>query len=493
MSAPLAADAAARGGTVGLYEELRAFELRHALFEREVGGVPFWELTRYPIFCAVATERGLWGRGDGEDARGASRPGVGERLRFGLEQLFRLPRGRLPSGGAPLLVVGHPRRKRRADGRWWDPYLDPVADHCRRLGLAPVFVEPPHRGRFHYAPAHTPGLVYLDRHIAWARLRPGRGLALGSGDADALAALDAALRAELGSSVSLAHNARRVLRRFADDRFMWARILDRVRPRAVLFTAGAGQEGLVAAARARGVASVELQHGTPVAGKLNYDYDRGDKPRRLFADWFAVYGDYWKRRNDWPIAPERVFELGCPSFQLAQRALAGTPRGRREVVFVSQATIGRDLARFAAALSRALPESWRLVYKLHPEEIGRAERRPPELAGSRVEVVADREADLHALLAGAEFQVGVYSTALYEGIGLGCKTVLVDLPGVEYMRDLVERGMAAVVSEASRFEGACEQLRSAPDFAPALFGRDWEAQLERFLREGLGFEGGRAG
>ena len=481
-------------GTAGLYRELRDFEVRHALFERTLGGLHFWELTRYPVFCDLAIERGLWGRGDGEpaDARVTpARAGLGSRFGFALEQLRRLPRGRLPQAGASLLMVGHPRRKRLGDGRWWDLYLDPVADHCRSLGLASVFVEPPHRGRFHYAPAHTPDLVYLDPHIAWARARPGRRLALTRGEVAELAALDAALRAELGGGASITETARRVLQRFRDDRWMWSRILERVGPRAVFFTAGAGQEGLVSAARERGVRSIELQHGTPVTGKLNYDYDTRGKPRRFFADHFAVFGEYWKQRNEWPVAPERVFELGCPFFQQASRALAGTPK-QREIVFLSQATVGRGLARFAAELAALLDERWRLVFKLHPEEIGEWRSRYPQLAGARIEVVDDREAELYPLLARAEFQVGVYSTALYEGIGMGCKTALVALPGVEYMRDLVDQGMAAVLSEASDFVALCDELKGDDGWAPALFGRDWESKLESFLFDELGFASNRA-
>ncbi|MGI9589981.1 MAG: hypothetical protein ACR2P8_01330, partial [Myxococcota bacterium] len=464
------------------------------LFDRTLGDLHYWEMTRYPVFCDLAIERGLWGRGDGEPAEARQAParaGWGARFGFAFEQLRRLPRGRLPDAGAPLLMVGHPRRKRRDDGQWWDLYLDPVADQCRSLGLASVFVEPPHRGRFHYAPAHTPDLVYLDRHIAWARARPGRRLEVKRDEAVELAGLDAALRSELGGAASIADTARRVLQRFRDDHCMWSRILERVGPRAVFFTAGAGQEGLVAAARERGVRSIELQHGTPVAGKLNYDYDTGAKPRRFFADHFAVFGDYWKRRNRWPVAPERVFELGCPFFQQASRALAGTPK-RREVVFLSQATVGRSLARFAAELAETLDERWRLVFKLHPEEIGEWRSRYPQLVDTRIEVVDDREAELHPLLARAEFQVGVYSTALYEGIGLGCKTVLVAAHGVEYMRDVVNQGMALVVSEASEFAAVCDELKGDAGFGVALFGSDWESKLEGFLADELGFELGWA-
>jgi hypothetical protein len=40
----------------------------------------------------------------------------------------------------------------------------------------------------------------------------------------------------------------------------------------------------------------------------------------------------------------------------------------------------------------------------------------------------------------------VYSTALYEGLTLDCKTIVFDLPGNEYMKDLIDQDIAKLVS-----------------------------------------------
>jgi hypothetical protein len=52
--------------------------------------------------------------------------------------------------------------------------------------------------------------------------------------------------------------------------------------------------------------------------------------------------------------------------------------------------------------------------------------------------------------------VGVFSTAIYEGIALGCRTCVVDLPGVEYMTRLVDAGYARKVSGADELAAALE-------------------------------------
>ena len=80
----------------------------------------------------------------------------------------------------------------------------------------------------------------------------------------------------------------------------------------------------------------------------------------------------------------------------------------------------------------------------------------------------------------ARYQVGVFSTAVYEGLALGCVTLLVDLPGLEYMLPLIERGEAEHIKTPSAL---IERLREADGRSPHVTS---EAPLEVFSapREG---------
>jgi hypothetical protein len=51
------------------------------------------------------------------------------------------------------------------------------------------------------------------------------------------------------------------------------------------------------------------------------------------------------------------------------------------------------------------------------------------------------------MMAKSEVQIGVFSTALYEGLGLSCNTFLYNLNGMEYMQDLIDSEYATVLSE----------------------------------------------
>ena len=47
----------------------------------------------------------------------------------------------------------------------------------------------------------------------------------------------------------------------------------------------------------------------------------------------------------------------------------------------------------------------------------------------------------------AEYQIGVYTSALFEGIELGCRTLLLPLPGIEHMERLLKSNQAVLIDE----------------------------------------------
>jgi hypothetical protein len=67
------------------------------------------------------------------------------------------------------------------------------------------------------------------------------------------------------------------------------------------------------------------------------------------------------------------------------------------------------------------------------------------------------------LFATAQAQIGVYSTALFEGLAFGLRTFIADLPGASDMAPLVEAGLAELVSNAQQLCSALERTTSPLD------------------------------
>lgn len=117
---------------------------------------------------------------------------------------------------------------------------------------------------------------------------------------------------------------------------------------------------------------------------------------------------------------------------------------KNTVLFISQGTIGNKLSEIAYNHALSNPDQI-VTYKLHPGEYARWEKeytyllRAKKLSNFRI--IDDNRTDLYLLLSKSEYAIGVYSTAIYEGLIMGCKTILMNLPGIEYMEYLIHKGI----------------------------------------------------
>ena len=48
----------------------------------------------------------------------------------------------------------------------------------------------------------------------------------------------------------------------------------------------------------------------------------------------------------------------------------------------------------------------------------------------------------------ATAQIGAFSTAIYEGLAFNCKTFIIDVPGVEYLDDLIDKNIVKKVKSS---------------------------------------------
>lgn len=105
-------------------------------------------------------------------------------------------------------------------------------------------------------------------------------------------------------------------------------------------------------------------------------------------------------------------------------------------------------------------------------------------SGIRVEEASAR--GLYAAQADADVQVGVYSTALMEGIAFGLDTVLVSLPGHEQLAFLVEQNLARRADDAESLANMLQAPRlSAASQSDQLWAPDPARRFANFIEEVL--------
>ena len=108
---------------VAFFERVRVCELAHQVCDIEVEGVPVWDLIRFE----VCLEQLMVDVGIGTPRRMAATSGRGRRMWRRCKKLWHNWRLDVaPLRGQPM-VFGSGRRKKEADGCWWDPVWDPVA------------------------------------------------------------------------------------------------------------------------------------------------------------------------------------------------------------------------------------------------------------------------------------------------------------------------------------------------------------------------------
>lgn len=122
-----------------------------------------------------------------------------------------------------------------------------------------------------------------------------------------------------------------------------------------------------------------------------------------------------------------------------------------QVLFMSQGTIANKLTEIAYEFAKG-NKNYKVIYKLHPGEYDRWQQ-DYEILNKAVEldnfrIIDNNDINLYQLLAGSEYQIGVYSTSIFEGLTLNCKTILLDLPGVEYMEYLIENDIVKFAENA---------------------------------------------
>ncbi len=212
---------------------------------------------------------------------------------------------------------------------------------------------------------------------------------------------------------------------------------------------------LIAAAKENGIQVIEIQHGTIGPYHLGYNFPNYDSELAYFPDIFYSFGEYWSETIEFPIDKENIIPYGFPHLKNRIKQYEQISKIDKQILFISQGAIGKELSKFAYEVAQALDE-YSIIYKLHPGEYDRWKDEYKELVLAsklkNVTVIDNNQRELYSYFAESEYQIGVFSTAIYEGLAFNCKTLLVNLPGIEYMKYLIEKGIAKKITNIEQLK-----------------------------------------
>jgi hypothetical protein len=473
-----------------LVEQFLDFERRLAPEAWQAAEVPIWAYLRQPLFDDFSKERGFHAERQSAQVRRYLREAVAQRTqlarisrRYDLRRLSR----------APLLLLSHSRHyslesqkvspythfllRELPEEAYWDMQFSDAGHHHVSDGLERV--------------------VYLD--ALYQSVFKGYALARRWGSfRRSLRAVALDVGASLARELGFTPNAARL------ERLIWnavrvhrgwggacERLLDRVRPELVINVVHYNWStlALTARARQRGIPVAELQHGTVSPEHIGYNVGSRDTSPTT-PDYFLSFGEFWSDMvRGLGVPPARVPAIG---FSWLENRMAGVPRARSQTLLVlSQRSIGVELSRLAVDVARRLaPQGWRVIYRLHPGEVADFRQRLPWLEGGPLEI-STGQLDLYRQFGEVGAQLGVYSTALFEGVAFALPTLIARLPGSASLEPFVRFGGARFVSDAEEVAQALGELGGGvpDDLVRRVWQPDAAQNFRRFVETRLGKTG----
>lgn len=203
---------------------------------------------------------------------------------------------------------------------------------------------------------------------------------------------------------------------------------------------------------------------------------------KQFAKWYFAFGDFWRDGMQPPIPRDHILSVGFPFHDKQMRDYPEESRNRESgaVIFISSRKYGKELSEVALGLKRMKPET-EVIFKLHPREYPDYKERYASLEGAGVKVIADDGIPLYSLFSRSIAQVGVDSTAIYEGMGFGLRTFIWDIPRAVFLRPLVDSGYAVLFKDAAELSEMLKAEGETREYDTGIFWR--EGSLDRMERE----------
>ena len=425
-------------------ERFEAIEKKLCLDKSLIQGVPWWDTLRYQLFHELLSELGL--REDFKKKKTLTIKDFLVKKIFNVIFLiknlikFFLPKSPLWMKINSNVILGHPRRKFEG-GVYIDLYSDPFIDlFPKKIDFSIIEGA---EGNDHMSPAKTKKLFYGESLYCFATIiSKFRRLKFNQNDLLKISHLEKSLYDEFSCLIDINKKVKNITQHWLGMHPLMRFFFKLKKPKSLFIVNSHTREATIAAAKSLGIPTIELQHGSPARGKLNYDYTSGIK-KRSFPDFFLSYGDYWSNNCKFPIDKNKIISFGHPYLYKKIKSYSHIIKEDR-IVIVSQGI--QILAKFAQDVSRQFSKKLTVEYKPHPIEFhGKEPDYFAELRNAGV-IISDKHADLYEIFARSRWQVGVYSTAIYEGLYFGTACFILNIYGSEFVKKLIELNLVCLIS-----------------------------------------------
>ena len=241
------------------------------------------------------------------------------------------------------------------------------------------------------------------------------------------------LSRELGISIDLTTIIVEGIRTFKIKKYFYKRLFKKLEAKRLYICPSYGNADVVSAAKDLKIEVIEIQHGVFSDYHLGYSFPNRKETLDYFPDKLLVWNQYWKDLVSLPIPYDNIVIRKFDYLENNIRKYSNIEKEDKLVV-LSQGNVGNAIANLMLNHIEKF-KNLKIIYKLHPGEYDRYKdyKALQKLIEKYKNIVIVEETDIHKLLASSKYQIGINSTALYEGVEFGCETILFDTSGIEYM------------------------------------------------------------
>lgn len=440
-----------------------------------------WELVRLYLYYEITRKLGLFG--SAQQASVSLFDKVKSFLPFIKNSIFCNPfKGQ---DNFEILIFNHPRKVLN-NGEYMDIYSYFLRDSLENLGKSYEVLDSPYLNK-HYIKKDDK-VKFNDRILLGSYFyKKTHNIEYTEKESETIQSIENLIHTHFGVEVDLFEIFSNHILNFQYEYEKYKELLNDKKVEQVYVVVAYENKALVAACKDLGIEVIELQHGIISKYHLGYSYPSENITLKsgtyehiaYFPNKILSFGDYWKDASAYPIKKHAIFSVGFPYFEDNSKKYKNVSKKKNQILFISQGVIGKYLSEFACDLASTL-EGYDFIYKLHPGEYSTWNENYPKLVEAdkldNFSVIDSNEPELYKLFAESEYQVGAFSTAIYEGLAFNCKTFIVDVPGVEYLDDLVEKKIVVKVRNPNDMVNKLKDL-DLEEYDADFFFKNYDEQL----------------
>lgn len=429
-----------------IFNSFLKYEKENNMYSKEIFGFKYWEYVRFVIYTElkIKTE--------------------------GLSDLLVIPKRKMKDylinfkefkkfinffypKKHDVLVISHPRRVLQ-NGKYENIYIDKLVEHLSKEYSCITFEEPCWKSfvlsdHSHLYPILTENILYTDlfeikfilKNKAF-KIFKRKKYKVVENEVDLL--LD---KLNKKYNVDIWYIKERVISSIMYGILMrnnYLKIIKRVNPKLVIINYWPTDFKTMTfdICNSLNIPTVELQHGTityddPIEHKC-YDTNMC----KCTAKYFWSFGKAQVDTRLFTTQKSNVKTIGYPF--LEEKSKEKLPNNFdskiKYILIISQTIIGEQMSQFAGELADLLNsekkyKNYKILFKYHPNEIG---RNYSALDKDNIIKLDKKGDEIYKYQRQSFMQIGVYSTAVYEGIAFGLPTVIINnMSGSEEAKKIV--------------------------------------------------------